>query len=66
MPGSHAKAVAERSPLLRSAAVNADRAPLKAETSAQETQNLASLLTAYTDGLDRGKTGTEEPADAQS
>ena len=66
VPGSHAKAVAERSPLLRSAAVNADRAPLKAETSAQETQNLASLLTAYTDGLDRGKTGTEEPADAQS
>ena len=55
VPGSHVKAVNERSPLLRSAAVNAERAPLKAETSPQEAQNLASLLTDYTAGLDRGR-----------
>lgn len=55
VPGSHVKAVNERSPLLRSAAVNAERAPLKAETSPEEAQNLASLLTDYTAGLDRGR-----------
>ena len=60
VPGSHVKAVAERSPLLRSAAVNTDRAPLKAETSPQEAQNLAALLTDYTDGIDRGRGGLAE------
>ena len=60
VPGSHVKAVAERSPLLRSAAVNTDRAPLKAETSPQEAQNLAALLTDYTDGIDRGRSGLAE------
>ena len=63
VPGSHAKAVAERSPLLRSAAVNADRGSLKAETTEKENQNLATLLTAYTSGLDRGRSGSDDPGD---
>lgn len=62
VPGSHAKAVAERSPLLRSAAVNAERGPLKAETTPQETQNLAALLTDYTAGMERAKGESPEPA----
>jgi signal transduction histidine kinase len=55
VPGSHVKAANERSPLLRSAAANAERTPLKAGTSPQEAQNLAALLTDYTAGVDRGR-----------
>ena len=55
VPGSHVKAANERSPLLRSAAVNAERTPLKADTTPEEAQNLAALLTDYTSGVDRGR-----------
>lgn len=62
VPGAHAKASAQRSPLLRSAAKrSAEAAPLGAETSPQQAQNLASLLTDYTSGLERGQ---EELAEA--
>jgi hypothetical protein len=55
VPGVHAQAVRERSPLLRSAAGRASEAPLAAETTPQAAENLASLLNDYTSGLERGR-----------
>lgn len=56
VPGVHAQAVRDRSPLLRSAAArSAGQAPLGAETSPQAAENLASLLGEYTSGLERGR-----------
>jgi len=56
VPGVHAQAVRERSPLLRSAAARtAEQAPLGAETTPQAAENLASLLGQYTSGLERGR-----------
>jgi signal transduction histidine kinase len=66
VPGQHAKAVAERSPLLRSAAARAEKEPLAADTSPQEAQNLASLLSDYTSGLERGKEELAESASPTS
>ncbi|MBK6855369.1 MAG: hypothetical protein IPG97_02090 [Microthrixaceae bacterium] len=43
--------------------MNADRGSLKAETTEKENQNLATLLTAYTSGLDRGRSGSDDPGD---
>ena len=56
VPGQHVKSASERSPLLKSAAATtAEKSTLGAETSQEEAQNLASLLTDYTSGIERGK-----------
>ncbi len=62
VPGTHAQAVRERSPLLRSAAARAsEQAPLGADTTPEAAENLASLLSDYTSGLARGRGDTVAP-----
>ena len=66
VPGQHAK-VSDRSPLLRSAGVNRDDdtpSDLGAQTSPEESQNLASLLNAYTSGVEKGQRELAQDADA--
>jgi len=64
VPGQHAK-VTDRSPVLKSSGAHAANAAqaVKGETSPDQTENLASLLNAYTSGVERGRGDTDQAND---
>jgi signal transduction histidine kinase len=65
VPGKSSAAVRDRSPLLRTGAAAAGSVRSEALNDEDQAQNLASLLTSYTSGLERGREDAERGTDDQ-